>query len=114
MELCRHVKALSVPSTVLVTTSDVTRVPAALEAGCDGVLLKPFALNLLHARIGRLLRGHAAGADRQLPGTNRVLPEMQCPQCHHEGVTCFEFSSHRRSWYACLECRQVWIGKRQE
>ena len=24
------------------------------------------------------------------------------------------FSSHRRSWYACLGCKQVWIGRRQE
>ena len=114
VELCRHAKALPVPSTVLVTTSDATRVPEALEAGCDGVLLKPFAPNLLHARIGRLLRGRAAGAGRQPPGTNRVWPQMACPNCNREGVTCFEFSSHRRSWYACLKCKQVWIGQRQE
>ena len=57
VDVCRQAKALPVPSTVLVTTSDVSQVPDALEAGCDGVLLKPFAPNLLHARIGRLLRG---------------------------------------------------------
>src|SRR6185295_6714093 len=99
------------PSTVLVTTSDVSQVPEAIEAGCDGVLLKPFAPNLLHARIGRLLRGrtsevllhgqvhHAPGSS----GTNRLWPNTACPNSNHEGVTSFEFSSHRRSWYACLQ-----------
>ena len=122
VEVCRQAKALPVPPTVLVTTSDVSQVPDAIEAGCDGVLLKPFATNLLHARIGRLLRGrpgdlrlHAQA--RPAPGssgTNRLWPETACPNCNHEGVTSFEFSSHRRSWYACLHCKQVWVGKRQE
>ncbi len=137
VDICRQAKALPVPSTVLVTTSDVTRVPDALAAGCDGVLLKPFALNLLHGRIGRLLRGRLAelrlNAQRQYvrtapmdggngngngngrsSGSNHVWPQLQCPHCDHDGVTSFEFSSHRRSWYACLHCKQVWIGKRQE
>ena len=113
LDLCRHAKALPVPATVLVTTSDVTRVPDALDAGCDAVLLKPFAPNLLHARIGRLLRGRLTGAGPS-SGTNRAWPEMPCPSCNHEGVICFEFSSHRRAWYACLKCREVWIGQRQE
>ena len=121
-DVCRQAKALPVPSTVLVTTSDVSRVPDALEAGCDGVLLKPFAPNLLSARVGRLLRGrladlrlHAQG--RLVPGgsgTNRLWPETACPNCNHKGATSFEFSSHRRSWYACLRCKQVWVGRRQE
>ncbi len=122
VDVCRQAKALPVPSTVLVTTSDVSHVPDALEAGCDGVLLKPFAPNLLHARIGRLLRGrltdlrlhaHARVAPGST-GTNRLWPQTACPSCNHEGVTSFEFSSHRRSWYACLHCKQVWVGKRQE
>lgn len=114
VDVCRHAKALPVPSTVLVTTSDVSRVPDALDAGCDSVLLKPFATNLLHARIGRLLRGRFTGAGRPSSGTNCVWPKMPCPSCNHEGVTCFEFSSHRRAWYACLHCKHVWIGQRQE
>jgi DNA-binding response OmpR family regulator len=132
VDVCRHAKALPVPATVLVTTSDVSRVPDALEAGCDGVLLKPFALNLLHARIGRLLRGRLTdlrlqsqgryaksgngdgGHESWTHGTNRVYPQAACPTCHRDGATCFEFSSHRRSWYACLHCKHVWMGKRQE
>jgi hypothetical protein len=49
-----------------------------------------------------------------LSGTNRVWPNTQCPYCHRNGVTSFEFCSHRRAWYACLDCRKVWIAKRQE
>jgi DNA-binding response OmpR family regulator len=132
VEICREAKRLAVPPPVLVTTSVAERVPDALAAGCDGVLLKPFAPNLLFARIGRLLRArsemlrmHAQRqhlkashlADRSealLGGTNRVWPDTQCPYCNHGGVTSFEFCSHRRAWYACLDCKKVWIAKRQE
>jgi len=44
------------PATVLVIATDVESIPELLQAGCDAVLLKPFAPNLLYARIGRLLR----------------------------------------------------------
>ena len=132
VEICREAKALSVPLPVLVTTSSTDHVPAALVAGCDGVLLKPFAPNLLFARIGRMLRARSdmlrirahtshlktahlsARSGELLAGTNRVWPNTHCPYCDHHGVTSFEFCSHRRSWYACLECKKVWIAKRQE
>jgi DNA-binding response OmpR family regulator len=132
VEICREAKALPFAPSVLVTTALVERVPDALAAGCDGVLLKPFAPNLLFARIGRLLRARSEavrtrGRHQQLKaqhlverselllaGTNRVWPNTQCPYCDHGGVTSFEFASHRRAWYACLECRKVWIAKRQE
>jgi DNA-binding response OmpR family regulator len=132
VDLCREAKKLALPPRVLVTTLDAARVPDALAAGCDGVLLKPFAPNLLLARIGRLRRARsemlrlrarqqslktAHLADRStelLGGTNRVWPNTHCPYCDHGGVTSFEFCSHRRSWYACLECKKVWIAKRQE
>ncbi len=58
-DICRRAKQLRVPATVLVMTPAAERVPGALSAGCDGVLLKPFAPNLLYARIGRLLRARA-------------------------------------------------------
>jgi DNA-binding response OmpR family regulator len=132
VDICKAARNLSSPSTVLVTTKAVEQVPEALSAGCNGVLLKPFAPNLLYARIGRLLRERAAElrlrslrdhaksahltgrAELLAPGTNRVWPDTHCPSCGHAGVTSFEFASHRRAWYACLECKKVWIAKRQE
>ena len=132
VDLCQTAKALSVPATVLVTAEQPDAVPDALSAGCDGVLLKPFAPNLLVARVGRLLRERSAqlrlAAARSMSksghlsdriqllrtGTNRVWPNTHCPYCDHGGVTSFDFASMRRAWYACLSCRKVWIAKRQE
>jgi DNA-binding response OmpR family regulator len=132
VEICREAKLLPVAPPVLVTTAHAERVPDALAAGCDAVLLKPFAPNLLFARIGRLLRARseilrnrtrqshlktshlAERSEALLAGTNRVWPSTHCPYCDHTGVTSFEFCSHRRAWYACLGCRKVWIAKRQE
>jgi CheY-like chemotaxis protein len=125
IDLCRSAKALPSPPGVLVTTEKVEPVPDALEAGCDAILLKPFAPNLLVARMGRLLRERmrAATAKAQyqmerstgsMQGTNRVWRTAHCPRCEHPGPICFEFSSHRRAWYACLQCKNVWLGKRQE
>ena len=132
IEVCREAKSLSAPPSVLITAEEATQVPAALAAGCDSVLLKPFPPNLLFARIGRLIRGRSvllrAQAEQQqrkaahlhdryellLAGTNRVWPTTHCPYCDHRGVTSFEYASHRRAWYACLECGKVWIAKRQE
>jgi DNA-binding response OmpR family regulator len=142
-DILRDARLLEPPAAVLVTTSDVERVPDALAAGCDSVLLKPFAPNLLHARIGRLLRErsamilarnsrehsaalrprahdalatsqHLVGRSAVFAGTNRTWPNSHCPYCDHEGVTSFEYASHRRAWYACLSCRKVWLAKRQE
>ena len=125
-------KALTVPVSVLVTTTEPALVPDALAAGCDGVLLKPFAPNLLITRINRLLRdrsnqlrlqvartlGKSAHLSERIDllksGTNRTWPNAQCPYCSHAGVTSFDFASMRRAWYACLACRKVWIAKRQE
>ena len=131
-EICRRAKALPTPATVLVTTPQAERVPSALSAGCDAVLLKPFAPNLLYARLGRLLRARSIElrmrAHRQqaksvhlkeqvellAAKTNREWTNSHCPYCQHRGITSFEFTSHRRSWYACLACNKVWIAHRQE
>jgi len=132
VEICREAKSHPLPPQVLVTTSLTERVPDALAAGCDGVLLKPFAPNLLHARLGRLLRARSEALKNKarqnrlkahhlgersellLAGTNRVWSNTDCPYCNHSGVTSFEFCSHRRAWYACLKCKKVWIAKRLE
>jgi DNA-binding response OmpR family regulator len=132
VDICSTAKALRSPSSVLVTTADPATVPAALVAGCDGVLLKPFAPNLLVGRISRLLRERSTRlrleaarslskavhlterSDLLRTGTNRKWPNTHCPYCTSSGVTSFDFTSMRRAWYACLECRKVWIARRQE
>ena len=129
-ELCRAVKALSCPPAVLVVTSDERLVPDAIDAGCDGVLLKPFPPNLLFARLGRLLRarsdavrlGEATRRSHQGSGsggtrygtTNQYWPDLACPHCDGQGVTSFDFASHHQAWYACLACRKVWRDQRQD
>lgn len=95
--------------------------PAALKAGCHAILLKPFAPNLVAARIGRLSRelpltpaAARAALVMQQTGTNRVWPDTHCPTCNAPSATSFEFASYRRMWYACLACDGVWLGPRQE
>jgi len=106
---------------ILAVISSPSDASSALKAGCHAVLLKPFSLNLVAARLGRLCREMPAaaavtrlGATVQQWGTNRVWPEMSCPQCGERGAVCFEYASHRRSWYACLACDHAWLGARRE
>lgn len=118
-ELCAALKAAPATS-CLATTGDVANAPAMLKAGCHGVLLKPFAPNLLAARLGRLLRETAFTSSRTLTrsgwqtGTNRAWPEVSCPKCGTPGATSFDFSSYRRMWFACLSCEATWLGPRKE
>jgi DNA-binding response OmpR family regulator len=124
--ICRAAKAAALPPTTLVIASHADAVPEVLAAGCDAVLLKPFAPNLLYSRVGRLLRDRAnrlrarprtsdgSNGSEPLATTHRVWPETSCPTCSRPGAVSFEFSSHRRAWYACLGCKGVWVGKRQE
>lgn len=132
LDICAAAKAMRAPATVLVTPTEPSGVPDALAAGCDGVLLKPFAPNLLMTRISRLLRERSHQLRLQVArsvrksahltervdllkaGTNRTWPNTQCPYCAHPGVTSFDYASMRRSWYACLGCRKVWMAKRLE
>lgn len=109
------------PIAILSVMSDPQRAPLALKAGCHSILLKPFSLNLTAARLGRLSREMAttgtagrSASPMASGGTNRVWPEVACPTCRTGGAVCFEFSSHRRSWYACLSCEHVWLGQRRE
>lgn len=114
--------ARQIPGTgVLVTMGAPERAPEALKAGCHAVLLKPFALNLVAARLGRLTREmpSAPVASRLAEklgqfGTNRTWPDIPCPTCEQPGAVSFEYSSHRRTWFACLSCDGVWLGRRQE
>lgn len=129
VSICRQSKACSAdPPSVLATTATPERVPEALLAGCDGVLMKPFAPNLLFTRINRLLRLRAKAlveraiwqrarvhhlierSHSAMTGTNTVWPEDDCPSCGHRGVVSFDAGSRRRTWFACLPCRHVWLG----
>ena len=129
VDVCRQAKSLNPPPAVLVITAATQKVPDALAAGCDSVLLKPFPPNLFFGRVGRLLRAYTAGlsaradsapasshhpSERSAPqfvGTNRTWPDTRCPYCDHVGVTSFEFAALRREWYACLRCTQAWVAE---
>lgn len=115
--VCAAAKALA-SAKVLVATDTVQRVPAVIKAGCDAVLLKPFAPNLFVARLSRMLRESSPSrpepASNGSNGTNRHWPDTVCPNCGGRGATSFDFASYRRAWYACLACDSVWLGRRQE
>lgn len=139
IDLIVRARTFSLPPAILVTTADPARVPDALVAGCDSVLLKPFAPNLIYSRLSRMLRlrqqtlrqqsavlGERANrnyakslhlherGDLLSAGCMQEWPTTECPYCSHEGVTSFEYASHRRAWYACLACRKVWMAKRRD
>lgn len=129
VSVCQEAKRQQEPAAVLVTTATAQAVPAALIAGCDGVLLKPYQPNLLHARLGRLLRQRAARLQQHAslqnqkiahlkerfarvePGTNRRWSDTHCPACAAGNAVSFDATAHRRMWFACLGCRHVWIAK---
>lgn len=128
--ICQDAKQQPDPAaTVLVTTATAQHVPAALIAGCDGVLLKPFPPNLLHTRLARLLRdratrlrqdsclqnqklAHLKERFKQVEtGTNRTWSDTHCPSCAAGNAVSFDATVHRQMWFACLGCRHVWIAK---
>jgi len=107
---------------VLVTAGSPQQAPAVIKAGCHGVLMKPFAPNLLAARLGRLVRASSQQLRRPdgtriktaTQGTNRAWEIVTCPRCSEPHAVSFDFTSRRGMWFACLSCNQVWIGPRQE
>lgn len=127
--VCRDARAMDASPSVLVLANDATQVPDALDAGCNGVLLKPFPPNTLVSRVGLLLRERATHAQTNTSGnraaqtgefvtvpnggSNRTWPDLRCPYCDERGVTSFDYTSRRRAWYACLACRKVWLDKRR-
>ena len=130
--ICTTAKSKRIPSPVLVMADKPEDVPAVLAAGCDSVLLKPVSPSLLVNRTARLLRVrseqlrllNARTRDRAAhlvervellkAGTNREWPSTLCPYCGHQGVTSFDYAGRRRAWYACLQCRKTWLGKRRD
>jgi CheY-like chemotaxis protein len=119
VEICRAAATIELTS-VLVTLSAAEQAPSILKAGCHAILLKPFAPNLLAARLGRMtreriyqlrLRSVRASTASGVSGANRVWAHVSCPRCAEPNAVSFEFASHRRTWFACLACDQVWIDK---
>ena len=132
LSICRQAKAMASAPSVLVVTSIVERAADALIAQCDGILLKPFAPSLLYNRIGRLLRQRAKPvretamwqraeaaylverAHDVIMGTNIAWSDVCCPSCGHSGAVSFDAVDRRRMWFACMPCREVWLGPRRE
>jgi CheY-like chemotaxis protein len=114
--LCRRaVRADQAPLVMAITVAQ--QVPRALRAGCDAILLKPFAPNLAAARIGRLCReAHLPPALQAMfpRGTNRTWRDVACPSCGAGSAVAFDYASHRQSWYACLTCEDTWRGPTRE
>jgi DNA-binding response OmpR family regulator len=130
VSVCRASKACDAnPPSVLAMTARPERVPEALIAGCDGVLVKPFAPNLLYTRISLLLRQRAKALKERalwqrarcayliehsnsvMAGTNVVCHDACCPSCGQSGIINFDSAGRKRAWYACLPCRKVWLGR---
>ena len=44
-------------------------------------------------------------------GIIQEWPAASCPYCAHP-VTSFDYASLRRAWYACVQCKKVWLAKR--
>lgn len=136
LDLIARARASSLPPAILVLTAEPARVPDAMLAGCDSVLLKPFPPNLIYSRLSRMIRWWAESVRKQSAGVRqhtarpygssvtergeltagcmREWPHVHCESCDHEGVTSFEYASHRRAWYACLACKKVWMAKRRD
>ena len=132
IDICRTAKRKRLPPPVLLLAQQPEEVPDVLLAGCDGVLVRPVPAMLLVNRVARMFRARAdllrleslrsrntaarraAHIGCSTLGTNRVWTETCCPRCSHRGVTSFDHADHRRSWYACLECKNVWLAKRLE
>ena len=129
LAVCREAKSQNEPPSILVTTAIAQYVPAALIAGCDGVLMKPFPPNLLHTRLARLLRERAERLrqgsylqsqkvahlkerfEQGETGTNRTWSDTHCPSCAAGNAVSFDAAARRQMWFACLGCRHVWIAK---
>lgn len=137
MSICQRLReGATTPSSILITLSQPEKASDVIDV-CNSILLKPFAPNLLSARVGRLLRlqqgvhdarDESAGSweqaehepangahlpERQTTGTLVQWPTEHCPHCNTNGIVQFDHASQHRAWYACPSCRKVWIARRR-
>jgi DNA-binding response OmpR family regulator len=130
-DVCRVAAAAPSAPSVVITEPDLTRVPYLLAAGCDDIVLRPVDSQLLCNRVRRVLRlrrtrssgGHrmsgtarsgGPAGSRRTYGTNGYLATHECPRCGTAGIYRFDNASHRRAWYSCTECKNVWLTVRHD
>ena len=133
--ICESARSAPAPPSVLVTLSQAEAAGRVIDK-CDSILLKPFAPNLLTARVARMLRirseelrERSAGLlsrskheraksahllERTAKGLLVAWPNQDCPYCGQPAVILFDYGSVRRAWYACGQCRTVWMALRLE
>lgn len=127
--LCGAAKELPHPPPVLITMSRPDLAAAVLIAGCTAILVPPFEPSELLECVGRLRaredsptldaakpsRNSAVGAfgessTRIMRANTAVWPDADCPYCGEGNCVSFDAVGLERMWYACLQCRQVWIA----
>ena len=81
VSLCRESKAFNDAPSVLAITSTPERVPAALKAGCDAILMKPFAPQSPVTRGSGFscVAGQGAGGARVVGAGQVCLPHRPLP-----------------------------------
>jgi hypothetical protein len=134
VDVCRLAATVSSPPSVLVIQVDAVHAPRLIDAGCEGILLKPVSANDLCGRVRRLLRDRRARTavlasgrqershapyrtdDSSPPasrGSIQYCANTVCRQCTTAAVYSFAAARHGRNWYSCLACQRVWVGLRQ-
>ncbi len=82
--VCQRIRQWSeVPIIVLSATGDEDRKIAALNAGANDYVTKPFSMAELEARIRAVLRGRPSETDDQRPAT-LVVGSLELDLVHHE------------------------------
>jgi two-component system response regulator MprA len=101
LDLCRSLRASGdkVPVLMLTARDQVDDRVAGLDAGADDYLVKPFALEELHARLRALLRRSSSGA----PGDVLRFGELELDPGTHEVRRDDEEIELTRTEFALLE-----------
>jgi two-component system, OmpR family, response regulator MprA len=101
LDLCRSLRASGdkVPVLMLTARDQVDDRVAGLDAGADDYLVKPFALEELHARLRALLRRSSSGA----PGDLLSFADLELDPSTHEVRRDGEEIELTRTEFALLE-----------